>query len=390
MRRLVILTLSLAALFTSHAQLALDRQSRQWIVSATAGYTIPNAAKWKYVGGFGGGLDCAVRWRTDGSMEWHRLWHMPSMGLRANWNHQPGGIAGERFGLAAFLQSPIPLNLTDNNMLAWELDFGLSAYTKPYELTHAPLNEHIGSYHNCLIQAGLTYTHSIAAGGLVCALKIVHTSNGYLMRPNQGLNYLQGEIGWQLPSTGVQQRTEASGEPTHQHINLSTDKQINISTYQLINLSTENHKRHLWFLSYAPGVVQPRYTGSKHQYYYAHTAEAGWAYALSPRLLAGAAADLMYNFSHDELIEFNHDPYPLPFYGGVSLFAEPLWGPLSLRLALGCYLLKSQQPANELYNRAGLFYQLPCRGKAKPYIGVAMKNHAAHIDYVEWHFGVRL
>ena len=138
-----------------------------------------------------GGIDVAALWsHKDTSVFWHRFWDEPMIGVRANYAHIWNSVAGDRLGLAWTLNGPLL------GHLSWTYSVGLSMYTKPYSVTHDTTNSFIGSPLNCLIDLGFMYELPLSER-LTATLtaKLVHSSNGYLYKPNHGLNYLQAELG---------------------------------------------------------------------------------------------------------------------------------------------------------------------------------------------------
>ena len=372
-------------------------------VAFTAGYTMPNKTEWSYIAGATYGVDASLLWNVSGALPWHRAWRMPSFGLRANYAYIPDGIAGDRFGMAAFMVNPLwnpelhPASLLRRTVLSWELDFGLSGYSNPYCRTPDMRNEFIGSYLNCLIHFGLRYDVSVGMGGsgLTFAAKLVHSSNGYLQKPNQGLNFLQGEIGWMLaPKTG-EPKNSVEQKNTLDAIVSPIVSNDGSPRDDISRFSLQPHS-YLSF-SYAPGLVQPRFSGASRRYFYCHTAEA--AYLWRPdtrdgylgRFAYGGGIDLSYNFSMAEQSRWYHDNYgydlyTLPF--NICYFGtfEPYWGPMSVRISLGGYLLKDSNPhvvSLPFYERVGLMYHSACG----LFGGISMRAYAAHVDFIEWNIG---
>ena len=107
-----------------------------------------------------------------------------------NYAHIWNSVAGDRLGLAWTLNGPLI------GHLSWTYSVGLSMYTKPYSVTHDTNNTFIGSPLNCLIDLGFMYEQPLSERlTLTLTGKLVHSSNGYLYKPNHGLNYLQAELG---------------------------------------------------------------------------------------------------------------------------------------------------------------------------------------------------
>ncbi len=379
----------------------------QYTFSALAGYTMPNSAEWSYIGGFSSGIDASVGWRqnwgyedTNGFLPLLRIPYY--MGVRGNFTYFHNDIAGQRFGLCGFLQEPVCyvkhfMTRADDssfgyviNPICLEMDFGLAAYTNPFCRTPNPQNVFIGSYVNCLIQIGLSYSHMLKnQSRIVFGAKFAHSSNGYLQKPNKGLNYLQLSLGYALPLKHLE------------------GNKFRISYFDTIDKS----KNHLFmpvvywpdkpfdnpafrgsdiFFSYAPGIVMPRYTGTSRKYFYAHTARAGWMYRFNPARAVGVNIDLTYNYSHTAVISHWNEDYKLPFYIGLAAAYEATYHRLTLHTALAAYLTRSEHGTTPLYERVGLFYNLSKEyRRVRHFVGVSLKSHMAHVDFIEWHYGIK-
>lgn len=323
---------------------------------------MPNRSEWGYMRGPSYGVDLSLGWTTDSSTLWHLLRHQPVYGVRVNYARFHPSLAGDRYGVAAFMKTPI-LAEDPSNRLFFELDFGLSLFTEPYVRTHDSRNQFIGSYLNCLIHAGFSYLHSLPGGDAVSIdVKLVHSSNGYLQKPNQGWNVLEGGLGYHL---GVEKQSAFGW--------LGQDTVCN--DYLLV--------------SYAPGMVKPRWSSggnAPQPYYYCHTAEVAMMWRPSLKYAWGLGVDVNYNYSQRPLSTFHHDSYTLPFYIGGVVSIEPYWGRLSVRASLGAYLLKSRLSSVvslPFYERIGLFYHI----SHHLFTGISMRAYAAHVDYIEWNIG---
>ena len=340
-------------------------------VSAVGSYTVPNSEEWEYIRDFACGIDGAVywgyRWRMDDSVGLYRRPY--TLGVRSGFTYFPNAIAGHRFGLSGFLQEPLFLK----DRLLLDVGFGLAVYTDPYFRSHDARNVFIGHYLNCLIQVGLTWRQPLKGrGDLLLSAKFSHSSNGYLYKPNKGLNYLQLELGYLMKAV------EANAPDTKPEKGLR-----------------ESEVSNSWFntflFSYAPGLVLSRREEGNSPYYYAYTARVGWQYHLGPVRAVGFTLDVGNNASHNQIRIVERDPYKLPFNVAICATYETWYDHLSLHLGFAPYLLRNAQVHHPFYERVGLFYHfgdlsLPVR----PFVGIALKSHAAHIDFIEWHLGLNL
>ncbi len=359
-----------------------------WTASLTSGYTVPNSSEWRYIADISAGVDVAWSrpcvWLVHSPDTIDPPYHLRQpyeLGVRGNFTFFPNAIAGQRIGLLGFISEPL-LTFGGGRQLRLEMGAGLAYYTKPYSRSHDEDNVFIGSALNCLIQCGLSYNRPLSDGSaLVVAGKFNHSSNGYLVRPNKGLNYLQVELGYRFPH-----RTLPALPTSEWQLVDSTACRI-LSTA----CRQEAYPGHSFFVSYASGVVRTRTIKVPDRLYYAYTGRMGWQYWFTPCRAVGANLDLTYNTTHTGVRNIEHDDYPLPFYVGLCANYETCFHRLSLHLALATYLLKSDQAYTSYYERVGLFYHFGDDvRRIRHFVGVSIKAHGAHADFIEWHYGIRL
>lgn len=339
-------------------------QPSHYSVSLTGGRVIPVNGS-RYDGNSPTlGIDFAVAWQQAGEESWMQFWQAPFMGIRANYAHVYNDIAGDRFELAGFLEGEV------YRRLHWTYSVGLSAYTRPYCLTHDTVNSFISSYLNCLIDLGFLYDVPLRNGNeLFFAAKLVHTSNGYLYKPNHGLNYLQAELGYRFasrPSAGYFPRSNSLA-----------------ARWNATRDTSSLHTR--IFFSFAPGAVMSREDPiDEIRYYFAYTAQVGVIRQVHPCFAFGGNLDLMYNFAHKAYAPADE----WPVYPALHVFGDCNWGPVTLRLGLAHYLAYYPQNWEQYYERVGLYYRFGRDYRQR--LGVAMKVHYDHIDYIEWTYSFEL
>lgn len=352
MRKGAVLLLLLSVMLTAGAQ--------QYTISATGGWTLPFAPPQDYTKCPTGGVDFTVAWPTVHT-QGHRDTYL--IGLKANFTAIPQGVAGHRIGLGGFATTP--MSFINRSIapcdLSLQLGTGLGLYTRPKEFTHDERNDFLGSFVNCVIDFGPVFTVPFRNGSaLQVAAKFVHNSNGYLKKPNQGLNYVQGELGFRLAPCG----TRRGG------------------ICDTLRHGGEHDARTAPFITVAPGFSVPRHWAAQNnEFYPAYTVQAGWRYAYQPCRSIGATIDACYNFADDYECHITDTPSPLPVFVGVTAQHETHWGPVSLRLGLGYYLYQSF-PDGKIYERVGLFYHFD--KNLHHAVGLAIKANSVHADYIEW------
>lgn len=334
--------------------------AQQYTFSMTGGWGIPFAPPFPDVECGTVGADWAVSWPAIHE-ESHR--HPCEVGLKGNATFIPGGVAGDRLGIEGFVTTPFPYidKFIGPCSLALQLGSGLGFYTRPKDFTHDSRNKFIGSCVNCVIDIGPVLTiptdddHAVVLGA-----KFVHNSNGYLHKPNVGLNYLQGEVGWRFSPAEGRHRAHAD----------------------TVRFSKRYDARTAPFISIAPGVTVPRHDRAGNGVFRpAYTLQVGYRYAYQPCRSMALSLDMAYNFADNYSYELSGEKPPLPLFLAVAGTHETHWGPLSLRLGLGYYVWESF-PDSRLYERVGLFWHF---GKdARCAAGLAIKANSTHADFIEW------
>ena len=333
----------------------VNAQPTHYSLSLTEGATIPTQGS-----PFSGksptaGVDACVYWmKSDSSVYWQRFWRYPYFGIRGNYSYIFNSIAGDRFELAGVFQGQVYRNLD------WVYSVGASFYTNPYSHSHNPENSFIGSTLNCLIDLGFLYNVPLSnQATLFLAGKLVHTSNGYLYKPNHGLNYLQVELGMRM-------------RPAHRHLSLP-ERDTTFRPFGRL------------FLTFAPGAVMSRNDPIDQIVYYpTYMFQMGYLRYPHPGFAYGAALDLSYNFAHKKLAPADE----WPVYPAVTAFGDCLWGPFVLRLGLAHYLAYYPQNWFQYYERVALYYRFG--DDLRHHAGIGMKVHGDHIDFIEWTYGIEL
>lgn len=316
------------------------------------------------------------------------------MGLKANFAYIPTGICGDRIGLGGFVTSPlcsIEPYIIGNRLLpadlSLEIGSGLGFYTKPWAFTHDPENEYISSPVNCVIDVGLVYTQPFEKiGSLVLGAKFVHNSNGFLMKPNKGLNFVQAEMGWKLPER-LRPSGGASGEPSGRRSGSSIS-------------FTKRYAAHSGpFLSLSPGFCLPiDNRAGNGRYYFAYCIQLGYRFAYQQSREIGASVDFGYNYADNFSYRADGKELPLPFMVGLFGFHQTHWGPVSLKAGAGYYFV-DEVGRPHLYERVGAFYHFGGNDTGaggrlitarRQSVGIAIKAGNGRADFIEWTYSIDL
>ena len=261
----------------------------------------------------------------------------------------PNAVAGDWFGLEGVIVNPF------GSRWEWEWGVGFSFYTKPRGVTNDTNNIFIGSVVNCLIDLGIGYRLSDAT---TLSLRLLHTSNGMLRRPNLGLNYLQLDLGW---------RFGGNGSPGND--------------VSYVNDAMEREKE--WSVAFSGGMVMSR-DSLMEGYYPCYDVSFYFQQYVCPVFAFGGAVDLWYNGSDREPILRDESDYRLPLYLSGMGCMEVFWGPISLKVGVGLVVAASNQVVNPIYERVGAYYNF-----GRNYLGVALNAHAGRIEFIEWTYGRR-
>ena len=272
------------------------------------------------------------------------------LGWKLDFGLTPQSICGNRLGVAGVLRT---------SLLPWldaDIGLGLSSYSKPNYVTGNPENVYISTPVACLFDLGVAVR---PYSGSYIAMRLLHSSNGNMRRPNRGLNYFRLEMGFDLMDNSPQRQNR-------QEVWVDTDKgtsEFNVMVAPSLSFSRHNMQKGLYFC----------YNVSLNYEYY-HT----------PVLAYGGTLDLWYNFSHPWQLPRYHDNYTFPMYFSAMGFVESFWGPLSIKGGVGMVLAASSRVMVPIYERLSIYYNF-----GHNYVGVGINAHGGQAEYIEWSYGRR-
>lgn len=326
-----------------------------WQIGLNASYAMPNNFDMMEYSRGTFGFDVTWFSRQSGNEYWRLRKHYPAFGIRGSFAYIPNAIYGHRFGLAGIVQAPL------GRLLDYHLGLGLSSYTRPQSITHDPDNIFISSVVNCLIDVG--FDLRLGERYLLSA-SLLHSSNGMLLFPNKGLNFLQ--VGAAVKLGNEYERTL-----DWQHSRLLID-----SSYRMPPTSEVS-------VAFSPGTVMSRDTTFP-GYYFCYDLALTYQRYASPTFAYGATVDFWYNFVDHEQLQYERSSYTLPLYLSALGTMEFFWGPLSLKAGLGFSIVSSPQVSTPLYERVGAYYNLD-----RLFLGVGINAHGGRIEFIEWTLGYR-
>lgn len=275
------------------------------------------------------------------------------IGWKFNLTHIPYGPAGDRAGLSGFVTSPISENLV------FQLGTGFGTYSKPWQFTHDSSNKYISTHLNCVIDFGFVYSMELSdSNEMVIGAKFIHNSNGWIAKPNMGLNYVQTEVGYRVKNK--------------KNRKLHFDERYDSRSGPFVVLSA--------------GVCVPA-TGlaTNRDLRPAYCIQAGYMFAYQKRRSIGFSVDAGYNFAENFSYRAEHRTPPFPLGIGLCALYESDFGPVSARIGMGYYLYQSFDD-KRFYERAGVYWKLPNGDKA----GLSVKARIARADFIEWGYIVTI
>lgn len=347
MKRLALILL-LSAAFGAAAQ------NTHWEVGLNGSWMTPNNFNMPEYSAWSGGADVAWAVRMVGD-DYQLLWRRyPTFGVRGSVEYIPVDYAGIRIGALAFLRAPLW------GRLDYSLGAGLSAFSRSSFFTHDEDNIFINSLICCLIDVGFVYN---LTDRVMLSATFLHSSNGQLVRPNKGLNFLQAGV------------TVKLGE--------NSDSQLDWRHSRESIDSVPPYHRHEVGFTLSPGVAMSR-NFRQDGLFFDYDLSLNYRYYLNPIIATGATLDLWYNFSHWQQMVWYDDPYRFPMYVGVMWTLEGHWGPLSIDGGVGANLLRSSRVDTPVYERLGAYYNW-----GNNYAGVGINAHLGKIEFIEWSYGHR-
>ena len=340
MRRLAVILLLLLPL-------SLRAQSR-WEFSLGGDYLLTAYSFQSQHNTWGTGFE-AVRWKLmDAPYRTNTFW-----GLKLDFGLTPQSICGNRFGVAGMLRTTL------SSWLDADMGLGLASYSKPSYVTGDPENVYISTPLACLIDLGLVMPLDSRSH---VALRLLHSSNGNMRRPNRGLNYFRFEMGFSLTENSRMRYNPKI--PKINHYPITTPHYLNI-------------------------MVAPSLSFSRHSMqgglYFCYNLSLSYEYHSTPVFVYGGTLDLWYNFSHPWQLPRYHDNYTFPMYFSALGFFESFWGPVSLKGGIGYVIAASSRVMVPVYERLAVYYNF-----GNNYVGIGINAHSGQAEFIEWSYGRRI
>lgn len=316
-----------------------DAESRQYINSPAYGFSV-----------YMGRNHCSTDY-------WEYYWRNPSIGMEFSYDYIANSITGNRLGALLYFRPSV--YKAEHLSVDVYMALGLSYLSKIHDDNANPANIYIGSHVNALINLGVQANYFLTERFALCtSVKFSHSSNGQLVRPNLGLNFLQIDVGAEYYLSGYD--------------------------HYVAPVSERGEKKNFINISFSPAISQSRFD---YKHYLGACVAVAYSRTFHPCFSYGLSWDFMYNgtnitsySSKGSMTENFSNGFAANFECRLSYFA--------LRVALGSYVWHGEYQKLPFYERAGLFYYI---GKNRDqYLGVSIKAHAANAEYIEWTYGLSL
>jgi hypothetical protein len=238
--------------------------------------------------------------------------------------------------------------------------FGISWLTKKFDLESNYFNRAIGSHMNVYAQAGASFKIPIGRTFLNTGVHMHHVSNGSIIAPNQGLNYLTLNMGVQFRSA-------------HTFRALYPDKR-----------KASNKGDHRIAFIYAPGIKETDRRVDKQFLTSSFIFDYGYFFHAARSI--GLGLNIFYNdtWAYIDHISTEKNKDISPFQSAIHVSWQMNRGPLAFILQPGFYIYHPAPNAPFMTNRFGLKYSFVnniC-------LQIAVKAHwFANADYFEWGIG---
>ena len=333
--------------------LPLQAQQTLWEFSLGAEYLLTAYSFRSNHNAVGTGIEAAWYYCEESGTAHGRA---PEAGVKFDFGYTPQGICGNRFGVAAMLRTPLC------PWLDADMGLGLSSYSKPNYRTGNAENVYISTPLVCLVDFGLVAPLGDRSH---VALRVLHSSNGNMRRPNRGLNYFRLELGMALPPREVVRSASAPAFSLRPPASFQGPwHEVGFTLIPSCTFSHHNMQQGLFFC---------------------YDVALNYAYRATPAVAYGATVDLWYNFSHPWQLPRYHDNYTFPMYVSALLFFERFWGPISLKGGIGGVIAASSRVMVPVYERLAVYYNF-----GRHYAGIGINAHIGQAEYIEWSYGYRI
>ncbi|MFT4667041.1 MAG: hypothetical protein ACI8YQ_001201 [Polaribacter sp.] len=315
-------------------------------------------------------VELSFNYQTFGKKEWNQFQRYPKMGISLFY-HDLGAsnIFGEAISLIPNINSPI-LSLR-KIQVGLRFGIGLAYLTKPFNPIDNPTNNAIGSSLNAgVLLEGNGDLDINEHWALVCALSLLHYSNGASHLPNLGLN---------VPSLklGVRYKPQALPPSAYVRHDVSKKKEKRWGVQAWAALAFRER-------GVPNGPGEPIYALSLAANYYLNKVNrlsSGFEYEYNKSVFEFAKH--VYAFDTEE--EAKRRSRRMQFF----VADEFLFGDWGVTILIGVYTSsKSYILPAPIYNKTIVRYYIPTKTKVKINVGVYLKSHFVIAEYMGFGVGV--
>ncbi|MBS1765326.1 MAG: acyloxyacyl hydrolase [Bacteroidetes bacterium] len=295
--------------------------------------------------------------QTNGSKQWHSLYHYPEIGLKYGF-YGLGNKEQLGYGHAVYPYIDIPLGKSFNHPLHFQFGWGLGYITKPYTRLENYKNVAIGSHLNAVIAFNFHTEIRLTERDIVApAIGLTHFSNGSTAMPNLGINLTTVQL--------------------HYRHSFGTKKEV-------VTPSLSDFKKHLRIATFGSWAFKQVYPLAGKTWY---------AYSLSANVLkqysAKSAVGLGADFIYDPSISFRMKKEKMAINSssdirlGMAASYEVIVSDFSVILQMGLYAKSAWKQDGIYYNRLGMRYVFA----KNIFATINLKTHLARADFIEWGIG---
>ncbi len=244
---------------------------------------------------------------------------------------------------------------------SYQVDLGLSYFTKRFDAYDNPLNYIVSSPVNVYIGFDLSGAVQLKnQHEIIASLELSHCSNGKIKSPNKGLNL----------------------------ISLSAAYNFNLIPYRTlkqVDAMSDYRKHYFELLVNGGGKRDEKYNESL---YGIASVVADYYFAYSPRYSFGMGVDGFYDPTlsvHKELYTEEEGGMKTNRQLGLHAGFRVRYGDMFILLNVGHYIVYDFIMYTPIYSRLGIRYALT----DQILLNLTLKSHKAIADYVEWGIGYR-
>ena len=270
----------------------------------------------------------------------------------------------------------------------WTFDYslgtGIGYLMKKYDNKDNIDDEIIGSHFNIYFTAGLHATYRIAHDwGIMGGLEFYHHSNGALVRPNKGANFISPVVGIKYMPY-YQQVENRNSHRIHQAFNpywfanvtLGVGGKTLLEDWQITQFQTPPDSAN--------------YRTDKFKFYMAYSAQANIMYRYARRWASGIGVDFFYGTYASHVKDLDkiagYDVKHSPFSLGLSFKHHAYYRHLSAVMGVGYYLYREMGHHAKIiekpyYEQIGVRYTFPKWNSLS--IGFNINAHFTKADFTE-------